>query len=108
MAKLLEVTDLEQYFDLNTDFLSKLAFEKGRLVKKERIVKAVNGVGFSVGRSEVFSIVGESGCGKSTVARTVVRLLEPKGGRILYDGKDITSLSRTGMLPFRKKMQMIF
>ena len=108
MTKLLEVTNLEQRFDLNTDFLSKLVFEKGRIVKRERIVKAVNGVSFSVGRREVFSIVGESGCGKSTVARTVVKLVEPKGGRIYYDGREITELSRTEMLPFRKRMQMIF
>lgn len=108
MAILLEVTGLEQRFDLNTDFLSKLVFEKGRLVKRERIVKAVNGVSFSVDAGKVFSIVGESGCGKSTVARTVVKLIEPKGGRILYGGSDITRLSRDEMLPFRKKMQMIF
>lgn len=108
MVRLLEVTNLEQRFDLNTDFLSKIVFEKGRLRKKERIVKAVNGVSFSVDRGEVFSIVGESGCGKSTVARTVIKLIEPKGGTILYGGRNITGLSRKEMLPLRKKIQMIF
>lgn len=108
MSRLLEVTDLEQRFDLNTDFLSKIVFERGRLVKRERIVKAVNKVSFSMDKGEVFSIVGESGCGKSTVARTVIKLIEPKGGSIVYDGRDITDLSREGMLPLRKKMQMIF
>lgn len=108
MARLLEVTDLEQRFDLNSDFLSKIKIERGRLIKKERIVKAVNGVSFSLKKGEVFSIVGESGCGKSTVARTVIKLIEPKGGRIFYDGRDITGLSRGEMLPLRKRIQMIF
>ena len=73
-----------------------------------KTVHAVNGVSFDILRGEVFSLVGESGCGKSTTARTVVRLLEPKAGRIVFDGEDITAYSPSRMMPVRKKMQMIF
>ncbi|MCF4152193.1 ATP-binding cassette domain-containing protein [Dethiosulfovibrio sp. F2B] len=108
MEHLLDVRDLVQSFDLNPDLLSKITFDKGRPTIKERIVKAVNGISFSVKKGKVFSIVGESGCGKSTAARTVIKLIEPKSGSITYDGRDITELSREEMLPLRKRMQMIF
>lgn len=99
---LLEVTDLVQSFSQPRGILDRLA---GRPVKT---VHAVNGVSFDILRGEVFSLVGESGCGKSTTARTVVRLLEPKAGRIVFDGEDITAYSPSRMMPVRKKMQMIF
>lgn len=99
---ILEVTDLVQSFTGKRGFLDRLA---GR---QARTVHAVNGVSFRVGRGEVFSLVGESGCGKSTTARTVVRLLEPRSGRIVFDGEDITSYSPSELMPVRKKMQMIF
>ncbi|MDR1978321.1 MAG: ATP-binding cassette domain-containing protein [Synergistaceae bacterium] len=105
---LLEVTDLVQSFDLTRGFLAKLRFRGGRLVREERVVHAVNGVSFRVERGKVLSLVGESGCGKSTTAKTIIRLIDPKSGRIFYDGIDITRFSPLEMRPFRKKMQMIF
>lgn len=105
---ILEVNGLEQSFDLNRGILDKLKIRNGRLVKQEKIVHAVNGVSFKVAEGEAFSLVGESGCGKSTTARSVVRLLEPKAGQVVFDGVDITHLKPREMIPYRKQMQMIF
>lgn len=71
-------------------------------------VHAVNGVSFDVERGSTLGIVGESGCGKSTLGKVVIRLLEPTDGNIKYDGKDITDLSHSEMMPYRRKMQIIF
>lgn len=108
MEKMLEVKHLEQKFDLNKGILDKLKIREGKLVKEERIVKAVNDISFDIEKGEVFSLVGESGCGKSTTARTVIKLIEPKGGTIKFKGDDITQLSSVEMLQYRKKIQMIF
>lgn len=108
MSKLLEVTDLVQSFDMTPDFLDKIKYKNGHFLMENKIVHAVNGVSFSIDHGEVFSLVGESGCGKSTTARTVIRLLEPKSGRIVFDGVDITHMSPKALLPIRKQMQMIF
>ena len=99
---LLEVSDLVQSFAQPRGILDRLAG------KPQKVVHAVNGVSFAVRRGEVFSLVGESGCGKSTTARTIVRLLEPKSGSIVFDGEDISKFSASEMMPVRKKMQMIF
>ena len=99
---LLEVSDLVQRFAQPRGILDRLAG------KPQKVVHAVNGVSFAVRRGEVFSLVGESGCGKSTTARTIVRLLEPKSGSIVFDGEDISKFSASEMMPVRKKMQMIF
>lgn len=91
---LVEVKHLQQYFPVAG---SKL-FEK-------KVVKAVDNVSFGIRRGETLGLVGESGCGKTTTGRTLLRLYEPTDGTILYDGKDITHVN---MLPYRRKMQIVF
>src|ERR1700754_7753 len=71
-------------------------------------VKAVDGVTFDVKRGETLGLVGESGCGKSTTARLITRLLDPTGGSVTWEGRDIATLSRKGLKPLRREMQMIF
>lgn len=73
-----------------------------------KVVHAVDDVSFSITRGKTLGLVGESGCGKSTCARTVIRIYEPTSGRIILDGSDITDLSQKQLLPHRRKMQMIF
>jgi len=95
---LLEVVDLVKHFSLGGGLLSK----------STSWVKAVDGVSFSVAKGESFGLVGESGCGKTTLGRLVLRLLDPTAGTIKLDGKDITHLSRAALRPLRRKMQIIF
>ena len=73
-----------------------------------KVVHAVDGVSFSIGKGKTLGLVGESGCGKSTCARTVIRIYEPTSGQIALDGQDITALTQRELMPFRRKMQMIF
>src|SRR5213596_1569268 len=72
------------------------------------VIRAVDDVSFDVIRGETLGLVGETGCGKSTTARLVMRLLEPTSGTIRYDGRDISHLSRGGLKPLRREMQLIF
>jgi len=95
---LLEVKGLKKYFTLGKKMFSK----------KERHLKAVDDVSFFIRKGETLGLVGESGCGKSTTGRTILKLYEPTGGQILFDGVDITNYSQKEMLPYRKRMQMIF
>jgi peptide/nickel transport system ATP-binding protein len=82
---------------------------RGIIFQKEvASVKAVDGVSFTVQPGETVGVVGESGCGKSTMARCITRLLEPTGGRVVFDGRDITKLSRKRMRPIRREMMMVF
>jgi oligopeptide transport system ATP-binding protein len=97
-SEVLRVDDLEKHFLIRGGLLSH---EIGR-------VHAVNGVSFSIARGETLSIVGESGCGKSTVGRTIMKLVEPTGGTIVSMGRDITHLSRNEMRPHRRNIQMVF
>src|SRR3954452_4232720 len=76
--------------------------------KQVAAVKAVDGVSFTVKRGETLGVVGESGCGKSTMARCVMRLIDPTGGRAVFDGRDITRMSRADLRPIRREMMMIF
>lgn len=108
MDNILEIENLSQSFDLNKGILDKLKFKNGKFVKEERVVHAVNNISFNIEKGKVFSLVGESGCGKSTTARTIIKLIEPKSGKIKYDGEDITDLTPKEMLEYRRKIQMIF
>src|SRR5271169_4412842 len=100
---LLELVDVARYFDVSAPWLNRVLERKPR-----QMVRAVDGVSFSIGEGETLGLVGESGCGKSTVARTVLRLIEPTAGSIVLEGTDVTRLSKTAMRPFRRQMQMIF
>ena len=80
----------------------------GILRRQVGAVQAVDGVSFAVRRGETFSIVGESGCGKSTTARLLTRLLEPTGGKVTLEGRDISHLKDAQLRPLRREMQMIF
>ena len=103
-APLLRVSGLAKYFDVSPPFITR-ALEGGT----RSILRAVDGLDFEIERGKTFSLVGESGCGKSTVARLVVGLYTPTRGRVDFDGVDIASLtSRKAMEPVRKRMQMIF
>jgi oligopeptide/dipeptide ABC transporter ATP-binding protein len=98
----------------NTTVLDVVALKKHFPVKRGLLrrtvgqVYAVDGVSFSINEGETLGLVGESGCGKSTVARTVLRLIEPTAGSIVLEGQDVTRLGKAAMRPFRRQMQMIF
>jgi peptide/nickel transport system ATP-binding protein len=101
---ILEVNDLKRHFDVSPPALERLLQGKPRAA-----VKALDGVSFTVKRGETFSLVGESGCGKTTVARCVVGLYRPTAGNIVFDGVDLATLgNRKAMAPVRRRMQMIF
>ncbi len=82
--------------------------KSGAFSRTTAAVQAVDGVDFEVLKGETFSIVGESGCGKSTTARLITRLLEPTGGKVTFEGVDITHMSETKLRPLRREVQMIF
>jgi oligopeptide/dipeptide ABC transporter ATP-binding protein len=94
----LEVTNLKKHFPV----------KKGVLRRTVGQVYAVDDVTFQIGEGETLGMVGESGCGKSTVARTVLRLIEPTDGSIRLDGHDVTRLGKRDMRPYRRQMQIIF
>ena len=97
--KLLQVEHLKQYFPA------------GGMGKNRKFVKAVDDVSFFVNKGETLGLVGESGCGKTTTGRSILRLYEPTGGKITFDGKvilDVENKVKVDMLPYRQKMQMVF
>jgi peptide/nickel transport system ATP-binding protein/oligopeptide transport system ATP-binding protein len=98
MTALLEVSDLKKHFPIYKGVFSKVSGH----------VYAVDGVSFSIARGETLGLVGESGCGKSTVGRTLLRLLEPTAGTVKVAGEDITHLEGERLLPYRRRMQMIY
>jgi peptide/nickel transport system ATP-binding protein/oligopeptide transport system ATP-binding protein len=95
---ILEVRDLRKYFPIRQGLTSRLAAK----------VHAVDGISFDVHRGETLGLVGESGCGKSTAGKAVLKLVEPTSGTIKLDGRDITHLGRGELRPLRREMQMIF
>jgi oligopeptide/dipeptide ABC transporter ATP-binding protein len=96
---LIEVKNLKKYFPVT----------RGIVFQKEvASVKAVDDVSFSVQARETLGVVGESGCGKSTMARCVMRLLDPTAGQIIFDGRDISKLNRAEMRPIRRELMMVF
>src|SRR6516225_7681355 len=97
-AAVLEVADLKKHFPIKRGIIRRTIGQ----------VYAVDGVSFEVHEGQTLGLVGESGCGKSTVARTVLRLLEPTGGTIKLNGHDITHLSKAELRPYRRGMQIIF
>jgi oligopeptide/dipeptide ABC transporter ATP-binding protein len=97
--KLFEIRDLEKHFPLTSGVIFS---------ETVGAVRAVDGVTFDVHEGETLGLVGESGCGKSTTARLITRLLEPTNGEVVYQGRDISHLSRTELKPLRRDMQMIF
>ncbi|MBK8438815.1 MAG: dipeptide ABC transporter ATP-binding protein [Rhodobacter sp.] len=108
MTPMLDVRSLEQEFAIGGGLFDRLRFERGRVLAPRKIVHAVNGVSFTINRGEVLALVGESGCGKSTVAKTIARIYRPTSGEIRIDGKDVAILGHREMLPVRARMQMIF
>ncbi|MDR4948081.1 ABC transporter ATP-binding protein [Neobacillus cucumis] len=98
MSNLIEIKGLTKEFPIgNSTFL-----------KKRAVFKAVHGVFLTIKRGEIVGLIGESGSGKSTIGRMALRLIEPSGGSIIYDGKDITKLNHKEMMGYYQKMQIIF
>ncbi|MGE7271092.1 ABC transporter ATP-binding protein [Brevibacillus panacihumi] len=95
---LIEVKHLKKYFDV----------KKGLFSRSDRQLKAVDDISFSIKKGETLGLVGESGCGKTTAGRTLLRLYEPTSGQILFQGAPLENLKHSELLPYRKKMQMIF
>ncbi|MFC7227963.1 ABC transporter ATP-binding protein [Salinirubellus salinus] len=98
---ILEVRNLEKHYVKSTGWLESLFADEQR-------VRAVDGVNLSIDRGEIFSVVGESGCGKTTLGKTLLRVIEPTGGEILFDGTDLSSLSSTEMQQMREHLQIVY
>ncbi len=97
-AALIELTDLKVHFPI----------KKGIFRHTVDHVRAVDGVDLKIAKGQILALVGESGCGKSTMGRAILRLIEPTGGSVKFNGQDVTGLSRADMQPLRKQMQIIF
>src|SRR6056297_1580899 len=95
---LVEVNNLVKHFPKHGGLLN-------RVIAK---VHALNGVSFRIRRGETLGVVGESGCGKSTLGRVLVRLLEPTSGSVVFDGNNVSHLSHEQMLPYRRRIQIVF
>lgn len=95
---LIEVKNLVKHFPVRGGVLNRVT----------RKVHAVNGVTFDIHSGETLGVVGESGCGKSTLGKAIIRLSEPTAGRVIFEGDDITRLSHREMMPYRRRMQIIF
>src|SRR5262245_41702107 len=95
---LLDVQNLKKYFPI----------KRGLFAKTVGHVKAVDDVSFQIRKGETLGLVGESGCGKTTIGRSILRLIEPTGGKAIFEGKDITQMDPGELKRVRKDMQIIF
>ncbi|AMD93746.1 ABC transporter ATP-binding protein [Desulfomicrobium orale] len=105
---LVRIANLVKHFDISGGILDRIAFSGGMPYLATTTVKAINSVSLDIHPGEILSVVGESGCGKSTLGRTVLGLYAPTGGEIFFRGRRIDNLSHADMLPYRRKMQMVF
>ncbi|MEG4203106.1 ABC transporter ATP-binding protein [Microcoleus sp. Pol7_A1] len=101
-SPLLTVTDLQQHYNLESNLLDQL------FARNRQVIKAVDGVSLELQRGEILGLVGESGCGKSTLSRTILQLITATGGKVEFQGIDITALGRDAVRQHRREMQMIF
>ncbi|HWO76144.1 MAG TPA: dipeptide ABC transporter ATP-binding protein [Bacillus sp. (in: firmicutes)] len=97
-TSLLEVKDIKKYFPINN----------GLFKRSKSFVKAVDGVSFTLEEGDTLGLVGESGCGKSTTGRSILRLIEPSSGSVTYKGEEVTSMSKNELRKIRKNMQIVF
>ncbi|MGJ8454874.1 ABC transporter ATP-binding protein [Pseudothermotoga sp. U03pept] len=96
MEVLVDVKNLKKYFEIRKSLFARPVY-----------VKAVDDVSFQIQKGSIFAVVGESGSGKSTLGRTILKLIEPTSGKLIYDGKDITNLSGREMVEYRRQMQIV-
>jgi len=99
---LIEIKDLKKWFPVRTGLLH--ALRSG----EQKYVKAVDGVSFNIRRGEIYGLAGESGCGKTTTGKVILRLIEPSDGEILFRGRDVTRLKKREMKEFRRRAQIIY
>ncbi len=101
-SPLLTVTNLQQHYSLESNLLDQL------FSRKRNLIKAVDGVSFELERGEILGLVGESGCGKSTLSRTILQLIPATGGKVEFQGIDLTALASNAVRKHRRQMQMVF